>query len=221
MQNRNVVTSNRTYSYDCRKAFRCSGRTRPGLSLLELLVTLAIVAMISVAALQLFNNTADGTRRLQEDMVREDTIEHCMDRLVEDLAAAAANNIQVRIKNTVLDYDRETAHLTIVAESGARRAIPSRLVEWVAMPRDEFEDLVLYRRVYPTKNGQSTKYIPMCEGLYSFVVEEISDSLLQVTAWAYRDEENDPRRLFPVSRKFCIERFKFYSESRQVKSRSQ
>jgi prepilin-type N-terminal cleavage/methylation domain-containing protein len=193
---------------------------RPGLSLLELLVTLAIVAMISVAALQLFNNTADGTRRLQEDMVREDTIEHCMDRLVEDLAAAAANNIQVRIKNTVLDYDRETAHLTIIAESGARRSIPSRLVEWVAMPRDEFEDLVLYRRVYPKKNRQSTKYIPMCEGVYSFVVEEISDTLLQITAWVYRDEENDPRRVFAVSRKFCVERFKFYSESRQVKSNS-
>ena len=189
-------------------------RIRRGLSLLELLVTLAIVALISVAALQLFNNTADGTRRLQQDMVREDAIEHCMDLLVEDLAAAAANNIQVRIKNTVLDYDRETAHLTIIAESGARRTIPSRLVEWVAMPRDEFDDLVLYRRVYPSQDRRSTKYIPMCEGLYSFIVEELTDTLLQVTAWVYRDNENDPQRLFPVSRKFCVERFNLYSDNR-------
>jgi len=189
-------------------------RIRRGLSLLELLVTLAIVALISVAALQLFNNTADGTRRLQQDMIREDAIEHCMDLLVEDLAAAAANNIQVRIKNTVLDYDRETAHMTIIAESGARRAIPSRLVEWVAMPRDEFDDLVLYRRVYPSVDRRSTKYIPMCEGLYSFIVEELTDTLLQVTAWVYRDDENDPQRLFPVSRKFCVERFNLYSDNR-------
>jgi prepilin-type N-terminal cleavage/methylation domain-containing protein len=189
-------------------------RIRRGLSLLELLVTLAIVALISVAALQLFNNTADGTRRLQQDMVREDAIEHCLDLLVEDLASAAANNIQVRIKNTVLDYDRETAHLTIIAESGARLEIPSRLVEWVAMPRDEFDDLVLYRRVYPSPDRRSTKYIPMCEGLYSFIVEELTDTLLQVTAWVYRDNENDPRRLFPVSRKFCVERFKLYSDHR-------
>jgi len=221
MSNKYAVRPKQTYSYNFRRASRGLGHSRPGISLLELLVTLAIVAMISVAALQLFNTTADGTRRLQEDMVREEALEHCMDLLVEDLAAAAANNIQVRIKNVVLDYERETAHLTIIAESGARRAIPSRLVEWVAMPRDEFGDLVLYRRVYPTKNRQTTKYIPMCEGLYSFVVEEISDTLLQATAWAYRDLENDPRRLFPVSRKFCLQRFKFYSDNTQVKSRSQ
>jgi len=194
--------------------YTTSKRIRRGLSLLELLVTLAIVAIIIVAALQLFINTTEGIRRLQDDMVREDAIEHCLDLLVEDLAAAAANDIQVRIKNTVLDYDRETAHMTIIAESGASRTIPSRLVEWVAMPRDEFDDLVLYRRAYPSVDRRSTKYIPMCEGLYSFIVEELTDTLLQVTAWVYRDNENDPRRLFPVSRKFCVERFKLYSDNR-------
>ncbi len=199
---------------DCRNSFRFRERMRRGLSLLELLVTLAIVALISVAALQLFNNAAEGTRRLQQDMVREDAIDHCLDLLMEDLAAAAANNIQVRIKNTVLDYDRETTHVTIISESGARQTLPSRLVEWVAMPRDEFNDLVLYRRVYPSKDNQSSKYIPMCEGLYSFIVEELTDTLLQVTAWVYRDQENDPQRLFSVSRKFCVERFKLYSNSR-------
>ena len=213
LKSRNVVTPKRTRRYDSRNGFRFRGRMRTGLSLLELLVTLAIVALISVAALQLFNSTADGTRRLQQDMVRQDAIEHCMDLLVEDLAAAAANNIQVRIKNTVLDYDRETTHMTIIADSGARQAIPSRLVEWVAMPRDEFDDLVLYRRVYPSVDRRSTKYIPMCEGLYSFIVEELTDTLLQVTAWVYRDNENDPQRLFPVSRKFCVERFKLYSDN--------
>jgi len=221
LKRRNMVTPKQTRRYDSRNGFRFSERMRTGLSLLELLVTLAIVAIIIVAALQLFSNTTEGIRHLQDDMVRKDTIEHCLDLLVEDLAAASANNIQVRIKNTVLDYDRETAHVTIISESGARRAIPSRLVEWVAMPRDEFDDLVLYRRVYPSIDRRSTQYIPMCEGLYSFVVEELTDTLLQVTAWVYRDQEYDPQRLFPVSRKFCVERFKLYSDNRQMKSRSQ
>ena len=208
------MTRKQIHRYEYRNGFRLPGRMRRGLSLLELLVTLVIVALISVAALQLFSNTVDGTQRLQQDMVREDAIEHCLDLLVEDLASASANNIQVRIKNTVLDYDRETAHMTIISESGARQTLPSRSVEWVAMPREEFDDLVLYRRVYPSKHHQSTKYIPMCEGLYSFIVEELTDTLLQVTAWVYRDNENDPRRLFPVSRKFCVERFNLYSDSR-------
>lgn len=188
-------------------------RTRHGLSLVELLVTLAIVALITIAALRVFSNTTEGTRQLRQDMVREDSIEHCMDLLVEDLAAAAANDIRVRVKNTVLGYDQETAHLTIIAERGASRATPSRMVEWVAMPRDEFNDLVLYRRVYPPKDRLSPRYVPMCEGLHSFFVEEITDTLLQVTAWVYRDQEYDPQRLFPVSRMFCLERFKLYSDN--------
>jgi prepilin-type N-terminal cleavage/methylation domain-containing protein len=196
-------------------------RRRRGLSLLELLVTLAIIAIIAVAALQIFNNTAEGTRRLQQDMVQEEAIEHCMDLMVEDLAIAAANNIQIRVKNTFLDYDRETAHLTIIAESGARRSLPSRLVEWVAMPREESDDLILYRRVFSGTNRRgSSKYIPMCEGIYSFVVEEITDTLLQVTAWVYRDNEYDPQSLSPVSRMFCVDRYKFYSDTTQGRSGS-
>ena len=186
--NNNVVISNRK-RYERRKASRFHTYARRGLSLLEVLVTLVIVALISVAALQVFSSTTEGIRRLQQDMVREDS-------------------------------DRETAHMTIIAESGARRTLPSRLVEWVAMPRDEFNDLVLYRRVYPSPDRRTTKYIPMCEGIYSFVVEELTDTLLQATAWVYRDEDNDPRSVFPVSRMFCVERFKFYSHEGQRKTRS-
>lgn len=212
-RNSGIPEQARRYNYR-RGIFASCAHMQRGLSLLELLVTLAIVALIIMAALQVFGNTAEGTRRLQQDMVREEAIEHCMDLLVEDLASAAANDIQVRIKNTVLDYDRETAHITIISEKGARRTIPPRVVEWVAMPRDEFGDLVLYRRVYTSGNRKQLMYIPMCEGLYSFFVEEITDTLLHVTAWIYRDQEYDPRRVFPVSRMFCVERFKLYSGSR-------
>jgi len=198
----------------CRNNITRKRRCR-GLSLLELLVTLAIIAIVAVAALQIFINTAERTRRLQQEMVREEAIEHCMDLMMEDLAVAAAHNIQIRIKNTTLDNDRETAHLTIIAGSGAQRTLPSRLMEWVAMPREDSDDLILYRRVFSATNRSgSSKYIPMCEGIYSFVVEEITDTLLQVTAWVYRDDEYDAQNLAPVSRMFCVERFKFYSSTR-------
>ncbi|MBN1844873.1 MAG: type II secretion system protein [Sedimentisphaerales bacterium] len=180
-----------------------------GLTLLELLVTFVIVAMIAVVSLQLLNRTSSQTIRLEQELTQEAAVEHCMDLLVDDLAVAAAHGIQVQIRNHAVGPDRETTQLTIIAMLGTGRTSPSSTVEWVAMPRYEQDDLVLYRRRNPSRDGQAANYIPMCEQVYSFEARELTDNLIEVTCCLFRGEAQDPDRLFTVSRTFCLERFKF------------
>ena len=93
-------------------------------------------------------------------------------------------------------------------------------IDWVAVLRQEKEDLVLYRRETRPGQTENNLYIPLCEHLYSFYAEplnpdntliadpNITPTLINVEVEMYRADQPDPEQLLKVNRTFCLKRFR-------------
>ena len=187
-----------------------------GVSLLELLVTLVIVGLVVSAVVHLLYSTERNTIFLRRHLDKLARIQFCLDRIIEDLASAAVVKARLDIKEDFLTDGRQTSHLLIIAEDTAAKVKDIRRVEWIAVPRYEQQDLVLFRREQNTGSGRAD-YIPMCENLSTFRVQKLDDngqpvydapaSLLEISAQVFLEGPRHPDRVFTVTRTFCLDRF--------------
>ncbi|GEM_PF-926865 len=194
-------------------------RRRVGLTLLELITTLVIVALVSGAVVQLLHSTLEQSRYLQEQMARLATIQHCLDVLVNDLGGYT-KDAELTVEHYALAEGRQTSSLQIRLAGDVVEQEEG--VEWVAASRYEQEDLVLFRRAKSTGGREKSVYVPMCEHLSSFQVETLDGQgqaalggtavVLEVTAQVYRGPSRNPEQVFTVQRTFCLDRFKFAGE---------
>ena len=191
---------------------------RLGLSLLELTVTLFIVAIISVAVLTLLHHTAEATRSVDEYMTRSAAIQHSLDMLEADLTAAVEDkDLQLIVRNENLG-GRLSSHLTL-RTGNPKAAQPRSQIDWIAVARYDDDDLVLFRRQTTPRAKEPALYIPLCQHLRSFDVEQLNTTgealrdpnlptpMIRISAELYRPGPRDPDRLFAVSRTLCLRRF--------------
>ncbi len=213
------VTCRKGYSEDYQQRFRRAS------SLLEMLVTLIIVAMVSVAVLKLLNQTTKGINKLTSRMNNLGAIESSLDMLAEDVMVTAQSNGKISVEHGSFN-GQTTAHVIITPTQYSGRADIGNQIDWVSVPRYEQKDLVLFRREQTPGQGKQARYIPLCENLSSFDVQitkdvqeqtavadpnaptaKLQSPLVKITAQVFRDNSHDPDNVITVTKTFCLKRF--------------
>ncbi|MCF7956824.1 MAG: hypothetical protein K9M57_00100 [Phycisphaerae bacterium] len=186
-------------------------------SVLELIVTLTIVALLTVAVLGLLNGTTAQSARVNQRMEQMGAINMCMDRLMDDVIKAAEDDTRWHVKKGYRQQ-MKTSHLTIQRMGGGEKSDLIWQIDWIATPSEDGEDLTLYRREKTgKKNDETDVFIPLCEHLYSFDVQMINEeglddpnaapAVIQVKAELFRMPEHEPDFLLPVNQTYCLRRF--------------
>lgn len=187
---------------------------RNGFSLLELMVTLALMTMVLVAVLELLTQTRSQMDYLNRDLANQTRLQHSLDRLVDDLILGSKEDITIKIKREMYN-GMETAWLEL---SSGKKGRQSYKIDWVAVPRDEEEDLVLFRRQSLSNDKEKALFIPQCDNLYAFDVEMLDpnggyggdpneSTLIEIWAQMYRMGDRDPDRVVSMKRTVSLHRF--------------
>ncbi|MCP4707253.1 MAG: hypothetical protein GY869_01395 [Planctomycetes bacterium] len=187
-----------------------------GLTVFELLVTVIVMAIITITVFSILHHAHYQTRFMTEEMMRCNLIQHSLDLIVDDVTRAATKHYKLEIDQRNLDNNRQTSHLTISSFSLPDQDNPDLQIDWVAVPRFEEKDLVLFRREIGM-GSQDDKFIPVCDNLSSFQVTRLTaeglptlDStlpLVKISAQVYRPGEPDHQRVYVAQRTFCSQRF--------------
>ena len=187
-----------------------------GLTVFELLVTVIVMTIITIAVFSVLDHTCTQTALTTEDMMRCNVIQHCLDLIVDDVTRAATKHYKLEIDQRNLEDDRQTSHLTISSYSLPEQDTPDLQIDWVAVPRFEEKDLVLFRRE-KGMGPDDDLFIPVCDNLSSFIVTRLTSEglptldsslpLIKISALVYRPGEPDPHRVYVAQRTFCSQRF--------------
>ena len=187
-----------------------------GLTVFELLVTVIVMAIITIAVFSVLDHTHTQTMLTTEEMMRCNLIQHCLDLIVDDVTRAATKHYKLEIDHRNLENDRQTSHLTISSYSLPDQETPDLQIDWVAVPRFEEKDLVLFRRE-KGRGAEDDLFIPVCDNLSSFLVTRLTAEglptrdatlpLIKISALVYRPGEPDPQRVYIAQRTFCSRRF--------------
>jgi hypothetical protein len=203
-------------------AFSAIRGTWRGVSIIELIVTLAIVVIVLTAALGILNQTSARMQYLGDMLSRQHQAQTCLDRLVEDILAADVGKMEIKVEREKAGWLR-TAHLQITSKAvenpdGQGQESGIARIDWVAVPRVEENDLVLFRREQPYPVEKPAFYIPLCENLNSFEVNLMDGSgktiedasrveLLSVRMEYLPAGASQPDRLITLERTVCVNRF--------------
>jgi len=187
-----------------------------GLTVFELLVTVIIMTIITIAVFSVLDHTCTQTAFTTEEMMRCNLIQHCLDLMIDDVTRAATRHYTLKIDQRNLENDRQTSHLTISSFSLPDQETPDLQIDWVAVPRFEEKDLVLFRREIGM-GADDDMFIPVCDNLSSFQVTRLTSEglptldstlpLIKISAQVYRPGEPDHKRVYLAQRTFCPQRF--------------
>ena len=113
--------------------------------MLELLVTLLIVAIIMAAVVGILSQVRGQMSRLNQRLTQRAALQHSFDRMLSDIIASSEHQEQLQVE-TALFGELATSHLIIGDAEESRENRTTHRIDWVAAPRLEQEDLVLFRR---------------------------------------------------------------------------
>lgn len=190
-------------------------RRRGGVSILEMLVTLLIVALLIAAAVEILQNTGRQIRQMTGEMTQRALIQASLDKLMTDISLAGKDQATLQVKNDASSW-YESSRVTIEWPD-VQGGEAYKRIDWAAAPDKDEAGLILYRRVKIKGSQEDAYFIPLCENLYSFQVQlaaggEASpedpnrQQMVDIVVESYRDRNRDPERLLVVSRTFCRER---------------
>jgi len=155
---------------------RAFPRRRRGVSLLETIVTLLILAIIMTVVTGLFSNVVQQRQRYLNRLEQKAKIEDCLSRMLQEIAMMGDNG-KLNIEQDAQGW-QIASHLTIeYRNSAGDQSNLMRVIEWVSVPRYEQQDLVLFRREKNQGSDEDASFIPLCDGLYSFDVRMIHEEL--------------------------------------------
>lgn len=189
-------------------------------SLLEMIVTLVLVAIITVMVLGILQSLQNRMQIINDQLTQYSILQQSFDRLLQDIVTASDRQPNITVRQNA-GGTLDTCHLTIATTTDEQQTKSLTQVEWLAVPRDEQQDLVLFRRETKSTDEQPATYVPLCENLYSFQVklqdpngETVGDAegdygLMAVTAQLFRGASRDPEDITTVSRTFCMKRFQY------------
>ena len=204
-------------------------RKRSGLTVLELLGTLVILALVLSSVLQLLRHTEHHVEVIRSNLSARMSLNDSLNRMMDDIVRHGQDVANFSIeRHEGIDYDtsRLTIEIGYTDPSNNRKLI--RQIEWVAAPRIEPADLVLYRREKTSDNKVNTDFVPQCKGLSRFDVT-LSDGwgdederpverpenqsnraepkMIQVRAGLYLDEPSEDAREVFFDRTVALHRF--------------
>jgi prepilin-type N-terminal cleavage/methylation domain-containing protein len=188
---------------------------RRAFSLLELMVTLAIMAFVLAAVLELLSQTRYQMDYINRDLANQTRLQHSLNKLMDDLVLGSKDEINIEIKREFYN-GLETAWLKI---SSGDKAARGNKIDWVAVPREYEEDLVLFRRQSQPGSKGKALFIPQCDNLYAFDVDMLDpngdpggdpndSTLIEVWAQLYRMGDRDPDRVLSMKRTISLHRFR-------------
>ena len=187
-----------------------------GFSVLELTVSLLVVALLLTTALSLLHHVIEQGRALDERLSQRAAVEDCLARIVEDLSEVGPD-ASLRVRHHSSGW-QQTSRLTVEAEASADGKAAARQIDWVAAPRYQEQDLVLFRREQGPDESDRAVYVPLCENLHSFQVELLNESaepntdpnkpaeMIEIRIELYQFESRDPEAVFVARRTFCRNR---------------
>jgi len=197
--------------------YRRQQRLRHGVSILEMTVTLVIIVAVLTVSLLLLHNITDRTRSVGERMAAEAIIQHCLTQIVQEVTTAG------REANISVEQDvrggQTASRLTIVFEAGKATKTVVHRIDWVAAPRLEQQDMVLFRREMRHTDRERALFIPLCESLHCFRVDLLdrqgklfhdpndTPRMVELTAQVYQFGPAYPEQLLTARRTFCLRRF--------------
>ncbi len=184
-----------------------------GFSLIELIVTLAIVALVSAAVLQLLTHTQAQGERITGRMNQTSKLQNCLDRIMDDVINGAESNAKIRVENA-----GEAADLiTVITESGRKGAAVTRRIDWTAAPDGQSLDMVIYRREINFSSKEEPLYIPLCDKIDAFEVELFNSegledpnaepAVMQIRVSSFYLDDPDSQQRLEANRTFCLRRF--------------
>jgi len=176
-----------------------------GFSLLELIVTLVILAIVMSAVVVLMQQTYFQIRHINQALLNRS-----LDRLMDDLIQNSRDNIDIQLTNS--------STLTLKTIPPERSKKPALQIDW-ATATDQ-NNLVLYRRVMRSANPKELLYYPICDNLESFTIHMLdaqgapsmdhkSASLIKVHATMFREDRQDPDYVHTARRTFSLKRFDY------------
>ncbi len=141
-------------------------------SVLELIVTLMILAILMTALMSLLGQTRYQTEHIHRDLSQRMALQDCLDRLMNDMISHAQDTLRLEVKYRETGFYK-TSHLTIDVRNSISESNRNvmRQIEWVAVPRESEDDLVLFRREKTGDKKYDTDFVPQCEHISSFIVE--------------------------------------------------
>lgn len=188
-----------------------------GFTLLELIVTLAILALLVTALVTILDQTNFQVAYLSEELSRRSSVAYSLDQLMDDIVSHGRENLDIQIKR---NDSRKTCWLTITMKTfeSKKRGNTIRQIDWVAIPREDEDDLVLFRREIVGGDNDGGSFIPQCGQLHSFEVrllngEGMETSTVEVTgvieveAKMYRQNDKDEEGVLTFRRTFALQRF--------------
>lgn len=181
-----------------------------GFSLLELIVTLVILAIVMSVVVVLLQQTHFQIRHISQDLSRRSLLNRTLDRLMDDLIETSKDNIDIQLNGS--------STITMKTKPPPRSKTPSLQIDW-ATAADQ-ENLMLYRRVMRTSNPKDMLYYPICDNLDTFTInlldsqgsptkDQKSISLIQVQVTMFREDQQDPDYVHTARRTFSLKRFDF------------
>jgi len=185
---------------------------------LEMLVTLVLLSLVAVAVLGVLSRVSTQSETVQEDMARHASLQHSLDRLVADVRNMGQLGAAMEVEQEYFGA-LETCRLTMAPARTERGSGGGWQIDWVAVPRYQERDLLLFRREKKETAKEKELYIPVCEYLCTFRVElldadgEVAGgtggeaSLVEVTAEVFRAGEPDRERVLKASRTCALKRF--------------
>jgi len=194
-----------------------NNKKQTGFTLLELIVTLAILALLVTALVTILDQTSYQVAYLSEELSRRSSVAYSLDQLMDDVVSQGGENVGIQVKR---NESRETCWLTLTINTsepkGKGAAI--RQIDWVAVPREDEDDLVLFRREKAGGDKDEESFIPQCDQLESFEVRLLNGlgmatspsetpALIEVEAKMYRQNDKDDGGVLTFRRTFALKRF--------------
>ena len=181
-----------------------------GFSLLELIVTLFILAIVMSAVVILLQQTHFQIRHINQNLSRKTLLNHSLDSLMDDLIENASDDIDIQQRNS--------SSLTLKTESSSYKLKPAFQIDW-ATASDQ-DDLVLYRRFMKISNPTNPLYYPICDHIDTFTInmldsrgepspDQESIALIEVQATMFREDQKNPDYVHTARRIFALNRFDF------------
>ncbi|MBN1435765.1 MAG: prepilin-type N-terminal cleavage/methylation domain-containing protein [Sedimentisphaerales bacterium] len=192
------------------------GRSAKGVSLIEMLVALTLVALVLATTAALLHHITQYSGDFQERLQREAEIQTCMNRIVNEIAEIGLAG-RVEIEHESQGY-QVMSKLSIIFAADELGNNVSRQIDWIAVPRYEEQDLVLFRRE-TSADDRDTQYIPLCDNLHMFYAELVNGEgfvpedpneptpIVEITAQVYQFGPEYPDNLLTYRRTYCLRRF--------------
>ncbi len=190
-----------------------------GFTLLEMIVTMAITAILITAVFSLLEQTKYYIDFIDDEMTQRSTLNDSMDRLMEDMVTGVGDQFQLDIQQNLTWETSEVVLKRDGRDVGVTYGDSLSQVNWIGVPRDFEQDLGLFRKEIQPGSETTPVYVSQCDNLQSFIVDQLdpngdpikdpnmSSTVIDIHSQIYRKGNRQDGRTITVRRTFSLHRY--------------